>query len=141
MFSFAKFLELLIYSPAICIPTPALCEHTTPPPRPWPASDSPLPTSRLNIIRNFSFQSCIVSFSLSTIEDIFELRVPRLQITHGIGVDRYPERNCSQRGSAEVITDDDKKALRREIRVWWQGVAEHMDRLVSFRHLNLLKNH
>ncbi len=37
LFSFAKYLELLIYSPSMCTMTPTLCEHTTPGPSAWSA--------------------------------------------------------------------------------------------------------
>ena len=76
LFSFAKFLELLVYSPTICTLNSFLCDHTTPP-------SLDLPATRLNIIRHFSTTSSNVSFALSTTEDTFELKVPRLQIMRG----------------------------------------------------------
>ena len=76
LFSFAKFLELLVYSPTIYTLNSSLCDHTTPP-------SLDLPATRLNIIRHFSTTSSNVSFALSTTEDTFELKVPRLQIMRG----------------------------------------------------------
>lgn len=136
LFSFAKFLELLLYSPTICNLSPPLCEHTTPAPfalSPSTHNSSSLPTSRLNIVRHFASRSHAVSFSLSTIEDIFELRVPRLQIIRGNG-DRSArnsmtkdDRTANDKAGA---ADEEKKTLRREIKVWWEGIADRMDKLV-----------
>jgi 1-phosphatidylinositol-3-phosphate 5-kinase len=131
LFSFAKFLEVLIYSPAICTLTLALCEHTTPP-HPRPPSDLPLPRSRLNIIRHFSCQASVVSFTLSAIDDIFELRVPRLQIIRG--GDRILERRFSSSVPDRLNDsklDDDKKTLRREMMAWWMGLSDYMNRIVG----------
>ena len=131
LFSYAKFLEVLIYSPVICALSPALCEHTSPPPRPWSPADMPLPRSRFNIIRHFSYQSSVVSFTLSPIDDIFELRVPRLQVIRGSG-------NLERRASSSRLDrlsglnlDEDKKTLRREMVAWWSGLSDHMDRIVG----------
>lgn len=142
LFSFAKFLELLCYSPAIYQLTPEICEHTCPP-APAPGSPSHLnsdPTNitqlkwRLDILRHFAYQSHTVSVKLSAVEDIFELRVPKLQIvrTGGSldGGSEKPTESHSKPGE-DGKADDEKKALRREIKEWWQGVAEHMDKLVS----------
>ena len=143
LFSFAKFLELLCYSPVICKLTPELCEHTCAP-APAPGS-SPQPSSnpagnisqlkwRLEILRHFAYQSHTVIVTLSALEDIFELRIPKLQVARTGG---------SPNGGSEKPADpsfkhgeddksyDEKKTLRLEIREWWQGVAEHMDKLVS----------
>ncbi|KAJ7127895.1 hypothetical protein C8R44DRAFT_873667 [Mycena epipterygia] len=138
LFSFAKFLEVLVYSPAICTLTPTLCEHTTPPPAaPTAGPDPPpLPASRLNIVRHFSAHGHTASFTLSAIDDdIFELRVPRLQITRKSG-DKAARASMasstSTEGSAKsggAPVDEEKRALRREIKAWWEGVADHMDKL------------
>ena len=123
LFSFAKFLELLIYSPALCKLTPTLCEHTT-----FLAGGDSLPSSRFNIIRHFSTASGDISFTLYKIQDIFELRVPRLQITRGL--EKFsPVTNTIKK---EDVGGDGahKKVLRREIRKWWEGVSDHIDKIV-----------
>ena len=123
LFSFAKYLELLIYSPALCKLTPTLCEHTT-----SPAGADSLPSSRFNIIRHFSTVSGDVSFALSKIQAIFELRVPRLQITRGL--EKFsPVTNTSKKEDANM-DGAHKKALRREIRKWWEGISDHIDKIV-----------
>jgi 1-phosphatidylinositol-3-phosphate 5-kinase len=142
LFSFAKFLELLVYSPAICTITPTICEHTNPPPQPWPPSESPLPKSRLNIVRHFGFHGRIVSFRLSIIEDIFELRVPRLQMLRW-SAEKEKSSDCSSVCSEPTLSSsvssdtsrgsqagEGKRILRQEIKLWWEGVADHLDRLV-----------
>ncbi|KAJ7172306.1 hypothetical protein C8R46DRAFT_1085479 [Mycena filopes] len=217
LFSFAKFLEVLIYSPAVCTLTPALCEHTSPsPPRPpisptarstatssgstyttsttstsstttynpnknakpTPVDPPQLPTSRFNIVRHFAVvrkdkrePGHTVSFRISAIEDdIFELRVPRLQITRKSGergvrtsmvkddgasvVSGVSETSGVSRASGvtgvsgvsgvsgtsgstagKTITgghptvEEEKRTLRREIKAWWEGVADHLDKL------------
>ncbi|TFK37716.1 hypothetical protein BDQ12DRAFT_684579 [Crucibulum laeve] len=130
LLSFAKFLELLIYSPMLCTTTPSLCEHTTPPPGPWPH----LPASRINIRRHFSTPTTNVSFSLSTTDNVYELRPPRLQIVRG---GDKAARTTSELKALKEQTDqqqekegeDEKKQLRREIKKWWEGVADHIDKL------------
>ncbi|KAF9445443.1 hypothetical protein P691DRAFT_710328 [Macrolepiota fuliginosa MF-IS2] len=201
LFSYAKFLEVLIYSPSISVLSPSLCEHTTPAPPPpnphphpnpaqsaaheFPLSDTPphphIPQSKLNLIRHFSTQNATVSFSLANVENIFEFRGPRLQINGGAELerergrekDREREREREKgkavssadqhrpsiqektvekiaekgQGSGVInpITDDGdphiyrvddagsmeeaKKVLRREIKRWWEGIADHMDKL------------
>ena len=143
LFSFAKFLEALVYSPTIFNLTPTLCEHSTPLPQPWPPSDLPLPKARLNIVRYFSYRSWVVSFSLSVIEDIFEARVPRLQIVDGShqgkGSEKPSEKPSLEAQDPTVDSNEEKKTLRREILSWWHGMAEYMDTLVSLSlHLSAL---
>lgn len=86
-----------------------------------------------------------MSFSVSRVENIFELKVPRLQINGGIELEkerelqREIEREEKERekekerrvsGSTDVDVDERKKALRREIKRWWEGIADHIDKLV-----------
>ncbi|KAJ6632234.1 hypothetical protein B0H10DRAFT_2206622 [Mycena sp. CBHHK59/15] len=137
LFSYAKFLELLVYSPAICNLTPVLCEHTTPSLETQiPSSSSssfsdapPLPASRLNIVRHFSSQGQTVSFTLSVIEDVFELRVPRLQITRKSGDKSARASMAKEETKVPGQVEEEKRVLRREIKAWWEGVADHMDKL------------
>ncbi|KZT01952.1 uncharacterized protein LAESUDRAFT_662877 [Laetiporus sulphureus 93-53] len=133
LYSFGKYLELLIYSPVLCAITPPLCEHTTIPPRPWPQEDTPLPRTRLNIHRRFACKSRTVTFSLSKVEDIFELRVPRLQIVRRRGLDKSSDKKGSSATpnthNDKPSLDGDRRALRREIMRWWQGLSDHIDKL------------
>lgn len=126
MFSFAKFLELLIYSPALCKLTPTLCEHTT---LSAGGDSHTLPSYRFNIIRHFSTASADVSFALYKMQDIFEIRVPRLQITRGLEKASPVTITTGKKDDADV-DGTHKKVLRREIRKWWQGVSDHIDKIV-----------
>jgi 1-phosphatidylinositol-3-phosphate 5-kinase len=65
------------------------------------------------------------------IEDIFELQVPRLQITRSNG-DKYARNSIDKEDpNTDNNGEEEKKLLRREIKSWWEGVADHMDKLVS----------
>ncbi|KAF8264840.1 hypothetical protein EI94DRAFT_1779477 [Lactarius quietus] len=120
LFSFAKFLELLLYSPTICNLSHTLCTHTS------PSSASPsLPASRFNIIRHFSHKSFRVSFTLSPIDDIFDILMPRLQFTKGGWVDKPPQVTAPN----PAVDDLDKKELRQEVKHWWQAIADHLDKV------------
>jgi 1-phosphatidylinositol-3-phosphate 5-kinase len=122
LFSFAKFLELLLYSPAICTLSHTLCAHTS---SSTPKTSS-FPASRFNIMRHFSYKSYRVSFTLSSADDIFDLRMPRLQFMRGGWIEKSPP------GTASIVAMDesDKRELRLEIKHWWQAVAEHLDKVV-----------
>jgi 1-phosphatidylinositol-3-phosphate 5-kinase len=124
LLSFAKFLELLIYSTHLISITPSLCEHATPPPRPWSKLDTPLPRSRLNIIRHFSINGLTVSISLRPVDDIYEVRVPRLQVQRIGKTGEIEETSQSQK-----MIEADRRALRREIMQFWQVLSEHIDTL------------
>ncbi|KAJ3975919.1 hypothetical protein EV361DRAFT_791395 [Lentinula raphanica] len=150
--SFAKFLELLIYSPLLCKLEPRLCEHTDSPSTSSSSTSSGtgiptklvLPPQRFNILRHFSTFPYTVSFKLAPIEDIFELRVPRLQISPWAagGSNKLTNSSTSicntldsgrgQQSEEESHIqkeEEAKKKLRREIKTWWEGVADHMDLL------------
>lgn len=130
MLSFGKFLEILIYSPLICSLSTPICEHTTP----LPGSSQELSPSRLNIKRHFRTSKASISLTLSVIEDIFELQVPRLQITRGS--DKSARTSAGSTPPVdhpkpnEVVGSEDKKVLRQEIKRWWEGVADYVDKLV-----------
>lgn len=128
LFSFAKFLELLLYSPSICNLTPQLCKHTSPASS---ASGSGLPASRLNIIRHFSIATIDITVSLSTIEDIFEIKVPRMQIIRGAERVTPPSSSSGMQDKTPDPESTQKRVLRKEIRKWWQGVSEHIDKIVG----------
>lgn len=57
-----------------------------------------------------------------------------MQITRGTNGDKLTEKDrvgdltVFQRASVEG--DMEKRELRKEINGWWQGVAEHLDKLV-----------
>ena len=114
-----------MYSPALATLKPTLCAHTTPPPHPWPN----IPHSRFNIVRHFSTKSHTVSFSCSALENVFEIRVPRLQIVRGNGGRLSRDPVATQTENTEP--EEERRVLRREIKRWWEAIADHMDKLVS----------
>jgi hypothetical protein len=61
------------------------------------------------------------------VEDIFDLRMPRLQFTRDGRVEKSPPAMASN----TMNDDTDKKELRQEIKNWWQAVAEHLDEVVG----------
>lgn len=130
LFSFAKFLELMLYSPTIYTLSHPPCAHTSN----SSSNTSSLPASRFNIIRHFSHKSHQVSFTLFLVDDIFDLRMPRLQFTRDGWVEKMPlAMACNS-----MINDTDKKELRQEIKHWWQAVADHLDKVVSLLFLFLV---
>ncbi|KAG7092023.1 hypothetical protein E1B28_008405 [Marasmius oreades] len=97
-----------------------------------------LPDMRFNIVRHFSNRTHTVSFFVDKIDEVFELRVPRVQVIRGISVlgpHHTQEGTASTTGGVndEIEHEDEveKKKLRREIKVWWEGVADHVDMLES----------
>jgi 1-phosphatidylinositol-3-phosphate 5-kinase len=77
------------------------------------------------------------------VDYVFELRVPRLQMTvpASVGVSKVRERERGREREREKEKereqekdgdgDVEKRELRREIKKWWEGVADHMDTLVG----------
>ncbi|KAI3612695.1 1-phosphatidylinositol-3-phosphate 5-kinase [Moniliophthora roreri] len=105
----------------------------------FPRSEDPDSTdSRFNIIRHFTNRKHTVSFSIGKIEDVFELRVPRVQIVRGMSV-LGGQTGHSLDPTIRTMGDDkfemeqqeaaEKKKLRKEIKTWWEGVADHIDSL------------
>jgi 1-phosphatidylinositol-3-phosphate 5-kinase len=132
LMSFAKFMELLVYSPSLSFISPPLCEHTSPPPRPWQSPDMPLPRSRLNIVRHFAYAGHVMSISLRQIENLYEVRVPRLQILRSRFEKQEDSEAVTETASdiqSRVAADDHRRALRREIMQFWQSLSEQMDTL------------
>lgn len=162
LFSYAKFLEVLIYSSSIYGLSPDLCEHTISPPPPPPSPTTPqtqnqpqtqqsttttgtskympmVPQNRTNLIRYFGISNATVSFSISRVEDIFELKVPRLQIHFGGGSagdddDNDENDRIKFRTRGKVMEEEEesekKEILRSEIRNWYKGVFNHLSKLV-----------
>ncbi|KAJ8073593.1 hypothetical protein PM082_011871 [Marasmius tenuissimus] len=90
-----------------------------------------LPSTRFNIVRNFSNRTHVVSFSIDVIDEVFELRVPRVQIVRGLSVlgGGGGKEEEVEGGGVEEEEEEEKKKLRREIKVWWEGVGDHVDML------------
>ncbi|KAH9172446.1 hypothetical protein EDB89DRAFT_2069734 [Lactarius sanguifluus] len=57
-----------------------------------------------------------ISFTLSPIDDVFDLLMPKLQFTKGGWVEKSPQATAPN----PAPDDPDKKELRQEIKYWWQ---------------------
>ncbi|KAJ3539164.1 hypothetical protein NMY22_g4858 [Coprinellus aureogranulatus] len=133
LLSFAKFLELLIYSPTIYQIKPPICDHTSSPST-NSNSASASRSNRFNIQRHFATAKGSVTFSTSPVEDVFELRVPRIQIRAPAEEQQHAKVGTgvtedSKYGQLDDDVEGEKKALRREIKEWWEGVSDHVDKL------------
>ena len=120
LFLFAKFLKLLVYLSMICTSNSFICNHTTPP----CMISQDLPTVRLNVIGHFSPMSFDISFTLSKIEDIFESKVPRLQIMWGTEKLNVPPSFLEHQEDGTGDEASQKKDLHRGIQKWWEGLDQ-----------------
>jgi 1-phosphatidylinositol-3-phosphate 5-kinase len=98
-----------------------LCEHTT-----LNTKDpKDILRCRSNIIRHFNYKSHIISFSTSPVQDVYEVRIPRVQIT------KVRALTAQQRGGTirDTWQSAERDKLRLEITMWWKGVKDHMNQL------------
>ncbi|PFH47220.1 hypothetical protein AMATHDRAFT_68153 [Amanita thiersii Skay4041] len=126
LLSFAKFLELIVYSPSFHYLTPTICEHTAR----ISGSPSSTPSStRCNVIRHFATSTCVVVFSQLEVKDVYELQLPRLQMSRS---GEKPIHPLSEEGNnSEEQYDEDRSVLRRQIKTWWESVSDHLDKIES----------
>ncbi|KAG9084747.1 hypothetical protein FRC07_013562, partial [Ceratobasidium sp. 392] len=110
LFSLAKFLELLIYSPTIASLSPSLCSHTR--------------SSKHAIVRHFSHSGWTVAFETSDVRDVYEVKVPKVRMLRTIKrVDHQ----------LEAVADDRvKNELRLQVTTFWRGVKDYLDELESY---------
>ncbi len=135
LLSFAKYLELLIYSTAIH--SSSVCEHTM---RNSPDESDPSgPNFRSNFLRHFSTDTCNVTFSLAEERDIFQLHLPRLQICRTR--DKISHPMCPENCQGSSQADEERSVLRRQIRAYWEAVSDHLDKIVSVCMLRLSPAH
>jgi 1-phosphatidylinositol-3-phosphate 5-kinase len=81
-----------------------------------------------NIIRNFAYKGYTFSFSNAPVQDVYEIQIPRLQITKGSAIESQSEGSTVR----DAWQEADKDKLRLEITHWWKGVKEHMGQLEEF---------
>lgn len=136
LLSFGKFLELLVYSHSFHIITPPLCEHTGP--AAGNKGDATPPRPGLNIARHFTYRTHRITFTLTVVEEIYNVEVPRVQFVHGAHVsEAKPVARAPTVSSQRTIhpvpeTDDVRRILKREMRTWWHTLSERIDNLASF---------
>ncbi|CAE6510846.1 unnamed protein product [Rhizoctonia solani] len=108
LFSLAKFLELLIYSPNISSLDTLICPHTA--------------SSRHTIIRHFSHGGWMLAFETSEVRDVYEVKVPKVRML------RTPVR-AGQVGN-DIATDERVRSeLRLQITEFWKGIKDYLDEL------------
>lgn len=115
LFSLAKFLELLIYSPSISRLDSPLCSHTT--------------SSRHTIVRYFSHGGWMVAFETSEVQDVYEVKVPKVRML------RAPIRN-SNTGVDLTADERVRSELRLQITRFWKCIKDYLDELVRIIHSN-----
>ena len=124
MFSFAKFLELLIWSPTLA--SLSLCEHT--PSISLGTGDHSPSDSRFRILRHFSHKGRVLTFSLTPVHSVFEIRLPKLQILSGSAP---MEEKQLLEAKKQLEGEEERQALSTEIDGWWKGIKNRLDKLVS----------
>ena len=137
LLSFGKFLELLVYSHSFHIITPQLCEHAGP--TMGSRADAAPSRPGLNVARHFAYRTHQITFTLSVVEEIYNVEVPRVQFVYGArvsgetkpiaGTATVPSQ-CTV--SPEPETSDAKRMLKREMRTWWHTLSERIENLASF---------
>jgi 1-phosphatidylinositol-3-phosphate 5-kinase len=119
LLSFGKYIELITYSDEFAKIHPPLCDH------PKAASKEELNKRKFYIVRHFAFNSYIITFTAVPVEDVYEVRIPRVQIT------KHRALKAQREGSTirDNWQEQDRDKLRLEITLWWKGVKEHMNQL------------
>lgn len=119
LYSFAKFLELLLWSPILF--SLSLCEHVSP---------TSISESRLQTLWHFTYKSYKYTFTLESIANsLYEVRFPRLQIISSVVLKEEKHLYESKRKRYE---DQERQELNAEIENWWQGLKSRLDKLVGY---------
>ncbi|EJD38332.1 hypothetical protein AURDEDRAFT_116536 [Auricularia subglabra TFB-10046 SS5] len=122
LYSFGKFLEMLAYSKTFSTIPLSLCEHTS-----LDVGHQSKPPSRHSILRHFARDGLVVTFATASMTEVFDLRVPRLQIIH----DKIDPRELDVTVTGAEL-DPEQEEVRDEIRVWWDGLRIHLQELSKF---------
>ncbi|KIO23123.1 hypothetical protein M407DRAFT_27362 [Tulasnella calospora MUT 4182] len=149
-YSFAKYLELMFYSPSFACIQPMVCEHTAQNDKTPPSTAPSTTHSRIQIRRHFRHNNFFLTLQTSTIEpDLFEVRVPRVQIVKSVAEVKKEEglqiegdqvkkpdqpKFSSPSRSPEDAPEEpgahrERDDLRLEITYWWSGLKEHLTKL------------
>ncbi|KAF7358551.1 hypothetical protein MVEN_00906500 [Mycena venus] len=144
LFSFAKFLEVLIYSRAIYTLTPALCAHTSPPlevrvpssSAKTDTDDPPPPTSLLALQHRAALLLArartrgIITRKAGD-KGTASARTSIASAASGATGTKDDAASVSTKGTtstgATPVPVDEKRALRKEIKAWWEGPGPNAD--------------
>lgn len=121
LLSFGKYLELLAYSDTFATLSTPLCEHT----KTTSKDSKDLLRTRSNIIRNYAYKSYIISFSTSPVQDVYEVKIPRIQITKTRAITSMQEGATIR----DTWQQDERAELRLQITSWWKGIKERLNQL------------
>ena len=69
-----------------------------------------------------------ICFTISSIDNVYNVQVPRLQLVKGSDSAISAQMLFQNKN---VNAEEDKRILKKEIKLWWQSVSDHMDALVS----------
>ncbi|KAF8584543.1 hypothetical protein K439DRAFT_1633470 [Ramaria rubella] len=129
LFSFAKYLELLIWSPILS--SLSLCDHiSSPTPRTPLAGDRPLSGSRFHILRHFAHKGHILTLTLTSLHDeLYDVRLPKLQIISG-SIPKEEKHLSDAKKRQE--NEEERQALETEMSDWWHEIKIKLDKLESF---------
>jgi 1-phosphatidylinositol-3-phosphate 5-kinase len=125
-----------VYSQSFHAITPPLCDHTGP-----TEGEADVTPSHpgLIIARHFAYRTHRITFTLSLVEGIYNIEVPRVQFVHGARVSEEAKlisgsstlsSQCAT--SVEPEPKDVRRTLKREMRTWWHTLSERIDNLVGF---------
>jgi len=81
--------------------------------------------ARSNIIRHFAYKSYIMSFSTSPVQDVYDVQLPRIQITKARAMTAMQESGTIR----DAWQSDEREELRLQITAWWKGVKERVNQL------------
>jgi len=124
LYSFGKFLELLAYSKTMRSIPLALCQHTSV----QPSSDGQTAiASQHNILRHFARNDMVVTFATAAVADVYDIKVPKMQIVH----DRDADRRDADITITQIDLSPEQEAVRAEIRKWWDALRVHLQELVG----------
>jgi hypothetical protein len=116
----------MFYSNELNQLSPILCEHTAPGAR-AAAQLEHNPEPRFCIIHSFTRGPATIAFAIAPVQDIFEARIPRCQVTSSIA-------EVSRR---DLWPDDgewlrcEKDRLRLDMTFAWKGLKDQLRWLVS----------
>ncbi|KZV98909.1 hypothetical protein EXIGLDRAFT_641161 [Exidia glandulosa HHB12029] len=122
MYSFGKFLELLAYSKTFGAIPLALCSHTS-----LMGSNESSTPDRHAILRHVSREDLVVTFATAPVSEVYDVRVPRLQIV--MDKDTWRDQEATITG---VELEPEQEAVRQEIKAWWAGLRTHLEKLSEY---------
>ena len=124
-----------MYSQSFHDITPPLCEHTG---LAEDQADGASSHPGLIIARHFTYRTHQITFTLTTVEEVYNIEVPRVHFIHSAGVSEEaksvagsPTVSSQCTAPADLEARDVRRILKREIRTWWHALSQRIDNLVG----------